>query len=262
MVLQQYVGTLATSQMEYGELTEAIANIRRGLSADLHGTVLSPAYRATRELSLGHALLLARRADEAVPPLTRGIDLASPLKDRSLAALGRADLGRALIELRRFDDAKRELDQALAGGLPATHRASVRANRHLGTLHRLRGDVAQAADALECARAASAGRPREQVEHAEVLTELALVALQRQALQSALDAASAAVATFRRVQGPATPARADALVALGRAQRALGQEPAAHASFEEALAFWRAFAPESRWAKEAAARAAAPSRQP
>jgi tetratricopeptide (TPR) repeat protein len=49
-----------------------------------------------------------------------------------------------------------------------------------------------------------------------------------------------------------TPLRADALVGLGRAQLALGQNDEAVKNLEAADSFWRQFDHESRWGAEAA----------
>jgi hypothetical protein len=66
----------------------------------------------------------------------------------------------------------------------------------------------------------AAGVPREQLEHAETLTELALTHLDVGAADTARDLAAQALDIFVAVQGAITPARADAWVALGHAHLA------------------------------------------
>ncbi len=93
--------------------------------------------------------------------------------------------------------------------------------------------------------------PRERVEHAQALTELSLTHLALGDAARAAPLATDALAIFGEAQGPVTPARADALVALGRAYRPLGRGDQARPLLEQAHAFWRGFAPDSRWAQDA-----------
>jgi tetratricopeptide (TPR) repeat protein len=117
----------------------------------------------------------------------------------------------------------------------------------------MRGSHVQALVLLDEARAASAGMPRERVEHAQALTELALTHLALGDAARAAPLANDALAIFTEAQGPVTPARADALVALGRAYLALGRDDQARPLLEQAHGFWRGFAPDSRWARESGA---------
>jgi hypothetical protein len=85
------------------------------------------------------------------------------------------------------------------------------------------------------------------------LPELALTHLALGDAARAAPLANDALAIFTEAQGPVTPARADALVALGRAYLALGRDDQARPLLEQAHVFWCGFAPDSRWARESGA---------
>jgi tetratricopeptide (TPR) repeat protein len=61
-----------------------------------------------------------------------------------------------------------------------------------------------------------------------------------------------ALAAFERLESRVTPARADTLVALGRARLALGDRAGALVALEQAVDFWRGFDPAGPGASQAA----------
>ena len=121
-----------------------------------------------------------------------------------------------------------------------------------GTIARLRGDSGRGA-----AMAAGRGRferrrPKLQRERMRALAEIGLVHLDMDETAPAAAALEQSLEEFERLESLVTPARADALIGLGRARLAQGRAADALPPLETAHKFWREFAPDNRWAGEAA----------
>jgi hypothetical protein len=78
------------------------------------------------------------------------------------------------------------------------------------------------------------------------------VQLDQGASAAAIVSFERALKEFERLETKVTPARADALVGLGRAHLAQGDAARAQSALEQADAFWRGFDPASRSGAEAA----------
>ena len=88
--------------------------------------------------------------------------------------------------------------------------------------------------------------------HRALHAEIGLVRLDQGDAAPAAAVLEQALREFERLESRVTPARADALVGLGRARLAQGRVANALPPLETAHAFWRDFDPDNRWAGEAA----------
>jgi serine/threonine-protein kinase len=251
VAVQQFLGTLANAQIEYGEVNEAVDNLARAAAMDMRGVEVSDAYEAGRAYTIGRALVAARRPAEAFPHLEKAIALFLKAGDVGTRRLAEAESALALIYMDRLDEAQQYLD-AIIGAVPQQPRATREAQHHLGLLYRTRGERERALDVLDRARAALGENPRERVIYGQVLTELALTKIELAGYDEALALARQSIAALEEAQGVMSPSRADALVALARAHIARKAPEEALPLLESAGAFWRAFAPDSRWAAELA----------
>ena len=163
-----------------------------------------------------------------------------------------AHYGLALAYLGRFDEAEAVLGPIVAANEDSWSRARVNALWRMGTLHRLRGDPEGAVSRLEQALARTSERPRSELDRGEILAEIGQARADLGSFKGAVASSSAALTLLERVQLRETPAQADALVGLGRANLGLGRPDAAVAPLERADAFWRDFDAENRWSGEAA----------
>jgi tetratricopeptide (TPR) repeat protein len=106
---------------------------------------------------------------------------------------------------------------------------------------------------FEKAIAAAQNAAFDRGDRAIALTEIGLVRLELHDPRGAQAAFAGAEVLFARLQtGFTTPARADLLIGTGRAHLSLRQFATALPALQKADAFWREFAPDSRWAGEAA----------
>lgn len=85
----------------------------------------------------------------------------------------------------------------------------------------------------------------------EVLTEIGLNQVELGTAAQAVQSLQEALSLFERLQPLTTPARADALVGLGRAMLATGRPVDALPPLEEAYRFWTTLGTDNRWASDA-----------
>ena len=126
---------------------------------------------------LGSALLAARASREAAARLEEAVRLSVAAKSQLEVLHSRGGFGLALAQLGRFDDADRELREAIEKS-GSSIRARHLATRNLGTLRRLQGRYAESPQLLEKATAESAIQRSHRGDHAHGLVEAGLTKLE------------------------------------------------------------------------------------
>jgi serine/threonine-protein kinase len=244
---------LSTFQLESGEITEALDSSRRAV--DIIAEDARPeSFRYAAALhARGAALLAARRADEALPDLTRAVEIArqalTPLHDvtRTFAA----EQALALAWLGRHEEAEHLVVEILPRDPHSSSRSTARLWHVLGVVKRLRGEYAEALRLQQQARE-SMPDGASALERMNILKEIGLNLQELARPAEASTWLEQALALSRRAQTRPTPDRADTLVGLGRARMATGRLTEAVALLREADRFWRDFHGENRWASETA----------
>ena len=252
MLVQNLVGY----RLDLGELALADANAAEALA------ILSEHFAPD---SLNHAMLVHTRATTQLARRDVAAALAQATRaveafDRLLGAAHEVTMGArttvaiALMSEGRLDAAAREIDAVvphLAALAPASAlRARVALAR--GSIARERGDAGAAMGHLQPLADSSQTAPKWQRERMRAWAQIGLVQLDQRAPAEAIVSFERALKEFERLETRVTPARADALVGLGRAHLAQGDAASAQAALEQADSFWRGFDPSSRFGAEAA----------
>jgi len=246
-----------SAELERGNVRTAVDNARRSVAIYLKEGKPETTVHAYRARLLGHSLVAARTGPEAVAGLEEALRLSAAADRGRGAATARASYGLALAHVGRFSVAETELRRALDEAPPSS-RGQHQAMRHLGTLMRLQG---RSAESLEWLGKGIATASLEPVDHfdrndiASGLLETGLVRLELGELDAAGESFEAAEALFSKSQKQhVSPARADLIVGMARVQMQRREFTAALPSLQTADLFWRDFAPDNRWAGEAALR--------
>jgi eukaryotic-like serine/threonine-protein kinase len=252
MLVQNLVGY----RLDLGELALADANAAEALA------ILSEHFAPD---SLNHAMLvhtrattqLARRdAAAALVQATRAVEAFNKLLGAAheVTMGARTTVAIALMFEGRLDAAAREIDAVvphLAALAPASA-LQARVALARGSIARERGDAGSAMGHLQALADSSQTTPKWQRERMRAWAQIGLVQLDQRAPAEAIVSFERALKEFERLETRVTPARADALVGLGRAHLALGDAARAQAALEQADSFWRGFDPASRSGAEAA----------
>lgn len=247
-----FLNSLASIQIEVGEIRAAIENSRRSLAIDQKTRQPGTRDHSSRLRGLGRQLLAARQPHEAAQPLAEALEIGVRIKDRRGERSSAAHYGLALSRLGRFEEADALLTRAIGSDDGVWSRPRLNAFLHMGILRRLQGNSQAALVSLEQALALASERPRSELDRGQILAEVGRARLELGQLDAAVELLGSALALLEAVQIRTTPDQADVLVALGRAHLGLGQLPAALGPLHRADAFWREFDPENRWAGEAA----------
>ena len=246
------LSALVPLEIEIGALRPAIDHAKRAVAIYLEEGQPGSATHAGRVRKLGSALLAARASRAAAARLEEAVRLSVAAKSQLDILHARGSLGLALAHLGRFADADRELREAIeksGSSLRARHLAT----RNLGTLRRLQGRYADSMQLLEKAIAESAVQRSHRGDHAHGLVEAALTALELGDAAAAQDLFERAARLFSDVQKErTTPARADLLLGMARAQLQQREYAAALLSAQGADSFWRSFDPDNASAGAAA----------
>jgi tetratricopeptide (TPR) repeat protein len=245
---------LVESQIEAGHVLDAIETSRK--AADIIGRHTKP--RSFRHAAAVHhrgsALLAARRAEDALPDLTRSTDtLREILSTRSeVTRWFQGDLGLALARAGQPRQAQALIEAILPQTGDRSDPASTKALYAMGLAKRLAGEPAaalrwqrQALEAMKPDRSADFRRMR-------ALTELGLTLLDLNRPAESVAPLERALAVAERLQTRTSPDRIDILVGLGRAKIALGQNEEARTLLQVADRFWREFDGRSSEARRAA----------
>ena len=240
-------------QIDIGDLQPAIANARQAIAIHLKEAEPGSVTHAGRVRKLGNALLAARSADEAAKQSAEAVRLATAAQSKLEALHARGSYGLALAYLGRFEEADRTLRETIEQAGSGAARGKHLAMRNLGASLRMQGRYAESLQWLEQAIEAAAIQRSHRGDLAQGLVEAGLAKLELEDAQGALAFFTRADALFNEVQAQRmTPARADLSIGMARVRSQQGNCAEALPLLEQADAFWRDFAPESRWAREAA----------
>jgi tetratricopeptide (TPR) repeat protein len=239
-------------EIEIGALRPAIDHARRAVEIYLKNGQPGSAVHAGRVRKLGSALLAARANAEASEQLEEAVSLSVSSKAGLDILHSRGSFGLALAYLGRFDEADRQLRQAIdESGTSA--RARHLAMRNLGTLRRMQGRHRESLDWLDKANVESSRQRSHRGDHAHGLVEAGLTTLELGDVDSARALFARAEVLFADVQQQRmTPARSDLLVGMTRIHLQRRDYDAALQSAQSADRFWREFDPDNRGAGEAA----------
>jgi len=252
LYVQHLLGTLANIQETYGEIKEALANLKKASAADIGHAALSDTYVASQSAVLARVYLAARHPAEALPLYQRAVDGFRKAGSARTAQTFDVERAAALVALGRIQEAR-----AIAGPMvdprPAQlNNISRQALLQLAIIEQRQGRPDRALDLLRDAEDPDLPNPRSRVNAARVRLQRARIFLDRRQVEDAFDELTRAKTVLETVEGVTTPLKADILICLGRVRLAQGRAPDAVASFEEAHAFWQAFDPTHADAREAA----------
>ena len=246
--------TIVPPELERGDPRAAVANARRAIAIYLKEGQPDTSIHAYRARLLGHSLLAARAGEEAVEGLDEAIRL-SIAAEAGGTPFARASLGMALAQVGRFSEAEQQLRQALDQAPPGS-RPHHQAMRHMGSLLRLQGRPADSLSWYEKSIAAALINDHDLMQRndrAIGLLETALARLELGELAAAQSLFATAESLFAAAQKQQiSPARADLMVGVARVQMQQREFATALPPLQKADLFWRDFAPDSRWAGEAA----------
>jgi tetratricopeptide (TPR) repeat protein len=259
-MVQHFRGTLAMTQLDYGEVKAANANLDLAVSQDIGDAKLSPAYQGSQFVARGRVLLAARRAQEALPHYVSALALFEQAGVRNTLYLtAEAEHALTLAEVGRTEDAAQRLERMVEQRRKGNSGELQMVLRFLGHTRYRQGRQDEALSLLNEARqmlekltAAPSARAAFKLGLADTLRDIGYVHLARDRTVDALREFDAARTRYRGLQGMLAPGHADALVGSGRARLLLDQTSEALPLLEQADAFWRDFDPENRWAGEAA----------
>ncbi|MEP7297973.1 MAG: serine/threonine-protein kinase [Burkholderiales bacterium] len=251
-----FVQNLVDEQVELGELDRADANAVEALGIISENFAPDSVSHAltVHALALAH---LARRNVAALAEAKRAADtldrVVGPSHEGALVA--RTSVALALIDAGQADAASREIEAvaARASAVAPSNALMARLARARGTAARLRGDLPLALQYLQPLAESSEPAPKWQRERMRAWSQIGWVQLEQAEPAKAVVSFERALKEFARLETQPTPARADALLGLGRAHFARGDAASGLPLLEQADAFWRAFDADSRAAAEAAA---------
>jgi len=240
------------AELERGNLRVAIEMGRKSVAIYLRDSAPGTDLHAYRARLLGHSLVAARTGNEAERSLEEAVRLSVAADGPSGQAAARASFGLALAHMGKFPAAEQQLSKALEVA-PPTSRARHQAMRHMGTLMRLQGRAVESVPWLEKGIAATSGNALDRNDLAIGLTEIGRARVDLGETAAAQQAFVQAEVLFSAFQKRfTTPARADLMIGVARAHMQRREFDLALPSLQKADAFWRGFAPDSRWAGEAA----------
>ncbi len=250
------VQNLVDYRLDLGELELADANaaealeiLAEHLAPDSMGYALTLHTRAMAHLARRNASAARNEAAQAAATLDRLVGAA-----HEATLMARTTIALALMAEGRPEAAAQEIDAVVPriAALPATSALPGRVALARGTFARLQGDPAGALQHLRPLAESSAPAPKWQRERMRARAQIGLAQLDQGAAAQAIASLEAALTEFERLETQVTPARADALVGLGRAHLAQGDPARALPLLEQADRFWRGFDPASRSASAAA----------
>jgi tetratricopeptide (TPR) repeat protein len=244
----------AVCQLDAGEIKQALENSRRACDiVAMHAKPDSYIY-ANQVYARGISLLAARRNKEALAELTTALSIFRRTIGPSHDVTYAAQINRALAlgYTGKMDEARQELD-TLARRFQESKKESVSAVLHvLGVVKRLAGEYEEASRLQHSSLNSLQESARSGLDRMSILTEAGLNQLELGRYGAAISSFERALATFQSLQKRITPARADAMLGLGRARMAQGNTSEALPLLQQADRFWRDFDAGNRWAGESA----------
>ncbi len=259
------VQNLVDYQLDLGEVELADASAAQALSILAEHLAPDSMSFALTLHTRAMAHLARRNASAAMAPATQAAGLLEKLvgAGHEAALAANTTIAISLMLDGRHDAAAQALDavaQRIAAPAPAGAKPALAPNSALsarvalarGTVARLRGDPAAALQHLQPLADSTDAAPKWQRERMRAWAQIGLVQLDQSAPVQAIASFERALKDFERLETRITPARADALVGLGRAQLAHGNPAKALPPLEQADLFWRGFDPTNRSAMAAA----------
>ncbi len=139
VMVQHFKGTLAAVQLDYGEIKEAIGNLAQATAQDVGAAKLSLTYRASQATAQGRALLVARRAADAIGHYEAALALFERAGGRNTLLLSaEAEHALALAQTGRLDEASERLERMVAERRKANNSGELQvALRHLAYVRSL-----------------------------------------------------------------------------------------------------------------------------
>jgi eukaryotic-like serine/threonine-protein kinase len=240
------------AELERGNLRTAIDMAQKSVAIYLRDSEPGTDVHAYRLRLLGLSLVAARAGTEAERRMHEAVRVSAAAAGPDAQPFGRGGFGLALTHLGKFSAAQAEISRALAG-FPAGTRSKHQAMRNQATLLRLQGRAAESIPWYEQAIAAATRDALDRQDRAIALSEIGLARLALGDTTAAEEDFEKAESLFVQFQKQfTTPARVDLMIGSARALMQRGKFSAALPSLQKANAFWREFAPETRWAGEAA----------
>jgi serine/threonine-protein kinase len=251
LYVQHLLGTLANIQQAYGEIGEALTNLRKASEADIGAVKLAPSYIAGQHAASARVYLAARRYADADREYRLGLDGLRKTPDASVVRVFEVEHAAALVGLGRDGEA-RAIVEPLVTGDPPRSQADRHALAVLARIERRAGRLDRALALADRADEIAPARPRIRAVVAEARLLKGLVQLDLGQLDPARATLDAADSMRRSLEGVLTPLGADILVARGRGELAAGRPAEAVSYFEQADGFWRDFDRTHPDAREAA----------
>lgn len=245
MVVGFYSANLAARQLELGDLAAALQTADRAIAA----TAVSPGPASGVHAFAHHQramiLLASRDGQAALDQLDVTISkLETTGEAAARQSLPEAQTGRALA----LAYAGRTTE-ALAT-LRVLDLSTPRSQRILGMVQRLAGAYPEALETLRTAMASVPPGPRTSRARSMYLVEIGLTQLELGEVAAASASLQKAQTLRAAFEWHPSPDHADLLAGLGRVAQAQGDSDEAARWLDEAAAYWRGFAPASRWAAD------------
>ena len=240
---------LVDYRLDQGELeladanaAEALAIIAENVAPDSMSYALTVNTRAMTHLA-------RRNASAALTEATRAAGLLDTLvgADHEATLAARTTIALALMFAGQLDAAAQAIAAVAprAAALAPTSAVPARVTLARGTIARQRGDLAAALQHLQPLADSIDPAPKRQRERMRAWAQIGLVQLDQGVPAQAIASFEQALKAFERLETRVTPARADALVGLGRAHLALDDAVKALPPLAQADQFWRGFDPAS-----------------
>jgi serine/threonine-protein kinase len=234
---------LAQSQLETGQIAESLENSRKAVEIIARHTRPQSFRYAAALHHRGAALLAARRAEEALPDLTRArVTLQETISaTHTVTRWFQADEALALALAGRPREAQQLIEAILPQPGQPIDQSAAKALYVMGVSRRIAGD---ARSGLQFERRALESTRRERstdLRRMKTLTEVGFALLDLQQPAQAVTPFEEALALSHRIQTQMAPDRADILVGLGRAKLATNRRADACQLLRPAERFWRDF---------------------
>jgi hypothetical protein len=245
---------LARYQLDMGEIPRALETSETALRIAAQHSDRDSFRHADALLARGESLLAALRIPEAVACLAPAVqalgETLGPSHERTADA--RASLALAWGYAGQTEKARSELNDVVESQRAAGPDRSTKAPFVLGVVERFSGRYVEALRIQQERLPSLAAGPAADLDRMRALAE---IGLSQVALGQSVEATASleqALGLSRRLQTRTAPERADVLTGLGRALLARRRPAEALPLLSEADAFWREFAPGSRWSADSA----------